>query len=117
DIPPRIQPRHSCLSQTWILAPFRPYCSRVRSTSQPGANVADPEVAATVRLMHRRHGWGLAAITSFLAFALGYGAIANGNSEGAAAPSWFVVVTTLLLVLTVIGIIVVVVYSVLLRRR
>ena len=73
-------------------------------------------MAATVRLMHHRHGWGLAAITSCLAFCFGYGAIANGNSEGAAAPSWFVVMTTVLLALTVVSIIVAVVYSVRLRR-
>jgi hypothetical protein len=74
-------------------------------------------VAATVRLMHRRHGWGLALATSFLAFCLGYGAIANGNSQGAAAPPWFADLTTALLVLTVASIIAVVGYSVQLRRR
>jgi hypothetical protein len=117
DIPRRIRPRRSYQSQTWILPLYQPYSSRVTSTPQPDAKVADPEVAATVRLMHHRHGWGWTAATSFFAFFLGYGAIANGNSEGAAAPSWFVVMTTVLLVLTVVSIIVVVVYSVLLRRR
>jgi hypothetical protein len=85
----------------------------VRSTSQPGT---DPDVAATVRLMHRRHGWGWATATSFLAFCFGYGAISNGESQGAAAPSWFVDMTTGLLVLTVVSIIAVVVYSLRLRR-
>jgi hypothetical protein len=104
------------LSQTWILPPFRPYSSGVRSTSAPDANVASPEVAATVRLMHRRHGWGLATVTSLLAFCLGYGGIANGNAQGAAAPPWFADLTTALLALAVVSIIVVVVYSVRLRR-
>jgi hypothetical protein len=74
-------------------------------------------VAATVRLMHRRHGWGWATATSLVAFCFGYGAIANGNSQGAAAPSWFVDMTTALGALAVASILVVVVYSVLLRRR
>jgi len=89
----------------------------MRSTSQPGANVAGPEVAATVRLMHHRHGWNLAAVTFLIAFGLGYGAIANGNQEGAAAPSWFVVLTIALLVMMVVSIILVVAYSVVLRRK
>ena len=73
-------------------------------------------MAAIVRMMHRRHGWGLATATGFFAFCLGYGAIANGNSQGAAAPPWFADMTTALLVLFVVSIIAVVVYSVRLRR-
>ena len=88
----------------------------MKSTSAPGADVASPEVAAIVRLMHHRHGWGVATATSFIAFCLGYGAIANGNSQGAAAPPWFADMTTALLVLFVVSIIAVVVYSVRLRR-
>lgn len=99
-----------------MLPLFRPYSSRVRSTPQPGTDVADPEVAATVRLMHRRHGWAWATVTSLLAFCFGYGAIGNGESQGAAAPSWFVDMTTALLALTVVSIIAVVAYSVRLRR-
>jgi len=104
------------LSQTWILPPFRPYSSRVRSTSAPGANVASPKVAAAVRLMHRRHGWALTAGTSLVAFWLGYGCIINGNDEGAAAPAWFVDLTIAMAVLTVVSMIAVVAYHVRLRR-
>jgi hypothetical protein len=67
--------------------------------------------------MHHRHGWNLATATFLAAFGLGYGAIANGNSEGAAAPSWFVILTIALLVMMVVSIIVVVAYSVVLRRK
>jgi hypothetical protein len=74
-------------------------------------------VAATVRLMHRRHGWGLAAATSLVASCLGYGAIANGNAQGASAPPWFADLTIALLVLFVVSIIAMVGYSVRLRRR
>jgi hypothetical protein len=88
----------------------------VRSTSAPGASVAKPEVAAAVRLMHRRHGWSLTAGTSLAAFGLSYGCIVNGNDEGAAAPSWFVDMTIALAALIVVSIIAMVAYYVRLRR-
>ena len=50
-------------------------------------------------------GWATA--TSFLTFCFGYAVIGNGNSQGAAAPSWFAEMTTALLVLTVAVLVVV----------
>ena len=88
----------------------------MRSTSAPGANVAKPEVAAAVRLMHRRHGWSLTAGTSLFAFGLGYGCIINGNNEGAAAPSWFVDLTIALAALIGVSIIAAAAYHLRLRR-
>jgi len=76
-----------------------------------------PDVAATVRLLHRRHGWGLAAVTSLLAFLLAYGADASAQSQGAPAPSWFVDMIIALGALTVLSIIAALVDTVLLRRR
>ncbi|MGD0609650.1 MAG: hypothetical protein ABSA53_39525, partial [Streptosporangiaceae bacterium] len=37
------------------------------SASKPGPLAADPDVAATVRLLHRRQGWSRVAVTSFIA--------------------------------------------------
>jgi hypothetical protein len=76
-----------------------------------------PDVAATVRLLHRRHGWGLAAMTSLLAFLLAYGADASAQSQGAPAPSWFVDMIIALGALTVLSIFAALVDTVLLRRR
>jgi len=67
--------------------------------------------------MHRRHGWAWVVVTSFFASLLGYGAIANGNQEGAAAPSWFADLAAALGVLAVVSLIVVIAYSVRLGRR
>ena len=58
------------------------YACRVRSSSQPGTPVAGPDVAATVRLLHRRQGWGRTAVTSFIAFALAAGASSSAQSQG-----------------------------------
>jgi len=55
--------------------------------SKPGTLAAGPDVAATVRLLHRRQGWSRAAVTSLMAFLLAYGAYANAQSQGAPAPS------------------------------
>src|SRR5580658_8334212 len=51
---------------------------------------ADPDVAAAVRLLHRRQGWRRTAVTSLIVFLLAYGGDANAQSQGAPAPSWFV---------------------------
>jgi hypothetical protein len=80
-------------------------------------DAADPEVAATVRLLHRRHGWGRVVITSFLAFALAGGAAVNAQSQGTPAPAWFTDMIIGLGALTVVSVIAVVMYSVRLRRR
>ena len=89
----------------------------MRSASQPGTLVADPDVAATVRLLHRRQGWGRAAVTSFIAFVLAAGASSSAQSQGAPAPSWFGVMVIALGALTIIGIVAAVVDTALLRRR
>ncbi len=85
--------------------------------SQPGPLAADPDVAATVRLLHRRQGWSRAAITSFMAFLLAYGAYANAQSQGAPAPSWFLDMIIVLGALTAASIIAAVADTALLRRR
>jgi hypothetical protein len=84
------------------------------STSAP---VAGPDVAAAVRLLHRRQGWSRAGVTSFMAFLLACGAYANAQSQGAPAPSWFLDMIIALGALTTASIIAAVVYSVRLRRR
>jgi hypothetical protein len=115
--PARFVAGRGSLGESWMLPPYQPYSCRVKSVSQPGTDAADPAVAATVRLLHRRHGWGWAAATSLIAFCLGYGAGANAQSQGAPAPSWFQDLIIALGALTVVSIIAVVVYSALLRRR
>jgi hypothetical protein len=85
--------------------------------SDPGTPVADPDVAATVRLLHRRHGWARVGVTSFFAFVLAYGGYANAESQGAPAPSWFLDMIIVLGALTAASIVAAVVDTVLLRRR
>ncbi len=89
----------------------------MKSSSQPGAPIADPDVAGTVRLLHRRHGWARTAAATFLAFVLADGAYSSAESQGASAPSWFLVIVVALGALTVAGIVVAVADTVLLRRR
>jgi hypothetical protein len=89
----------------------------VRSTSQPGNDAADTDVAAAVRLLHRRHGWSRAAATCFIAFVLAEGADASAQSQGTPAPTWFVDMIIALGALTAGSIIAAVVYSAQLRRR
>ena len=96
---------------------LRPYACRVRPSSQPGTVVADPDVAATVRLLHRRHGWGWTAITSFIAFALAYGASSSAQSQGTPPPFWWSVMVIVLGGLTVVGLAAAAVDTALLRRR
>jgi hypothetical protein len=85
--------------------------------ASPGPPVADPDVAATVRLLHRRQGWSRAAVTSLIAFLLAYGADASAESQGAPAPSWFLGMIIVLGALTAVSIIAAVGYSAWLRRR
>ncbi len=86
-------------------------------TSKPGIPVADPDVAATVRLLHRRQGWARVAVTSFMAFLLAYAVYANAQSQGAPAPSWFLDMIIALGALTIAGIVAAVADTALLRRR
>jgi len=97
--------------------PARPYACRVKSSSQPGTSVADPEVAAAVRLLHRRQSWARAAVTSFIAFVLAAGASASAESQGTPAPSWFRIMVLVLGALTIVGIVAAVADTTLLRRR
>jgi len=84
--------------------------------SEPGLPVADPDVAAAVRLLHRNQGWNRAAITSILAFFVACGAYANAESQGAPAPSWFLGMIIALGGLIAVSIMAVVVYSAQLRH-
>lgn len=87
------------------------------TTMPPEPLVTDPDVAATVRLLHRRQGWGRAAAASFIAFALAAGASSSAQSQGTPPPSWFEVMIIVLGVLTIAGIVAAVADTVLLRRR
>jgi hypothetical protein len=57
----------------------------VRSASHPDggppAAAPDAELAAAVRLLHRRHGWSVTAFWALIAFLLSYGAYLNAVSE------------------------------------
>jgi hypothetical protein len=84
--------------------------------SPPGADAPDPELAATVRLLHRRQGWGWMAATCFVVFLLAEGAAAGAQSQGTPPPAWFQVVVLVPGALTLFGIVVAVIDTVLLRR-
>jgi hypothetical protein len=88
-----------------------------RHQESRGLPAADPEVAATVRLLHRRQGWSRAAVTGLVAFLLAYGAYANAKSQGASAPSWFPAMVIALGALAAISIVAAAVCSARLRRR
>jgi hypothetical protein len=45
------------------------------------AAATDPLLAATVRLLHRRHGWSVTACWALMAFLLAYGAYLNAVNE------------------------------------
>jgi hypothetical protein len=77
----------------------------------------DPQLAATVRLLHRRHGWSVTAVCAFFAFVLGYGAYANGQQEGAAPPSWWLPLVWAMFALLVVALVIVFVDSRRLNRR
>jgi hypothetical protein len=95
----------------------RSYSCPVRSASPPGTAVADPDVAATVRLLHRRQSWGRAAVIGFLAFVLTAGAYSSAASQGTPPPAWFLAIIIALAALTVVGIVAATADTVLLRRR
>jgi hypothetical protein len=88
----------------------------VGSTSSPETEVADIDVAAAVRLLHRRHGWSRTAVISLFAFFLAGGASANASSEGTPAPSWFTGIVIVLAALTAVCIVAVAIDSARLRR-
>ena len=89
----------------------------MRSASQPVSPTVDPDVAATIRLLHRRHGFRRLAIISFIAFLLGYGGYANAVAAGTPPPLWFLVIVMALGGLTIVGAVAAVTDTVLLRRR
>jgi hypothetical protein len=94
----------------------------MRSSSQPGAGAADPAaadpaVAATVRLLHRRQGWGRVAIICLAAYLLGAGSSASATSQGTPPPSWFTDSTLAAGALTVVAVALAVVDTMLLRRK
>jgi hypothetical protein len=82
-----------------------------------GAATGDPEVAATVRLLHRRQGWGRVAMTSLVGFALAGGAYSSAQQQGTPPPSWFLVIVIALGALTIVGIALAVVDTARLRHR
>jgi len=73
-------------------------------------------VAATVRLLHRRHGWVRAAVTCFLLFLLAFGGYSSAQEQGTPPPFWFLVVVIVLGAMTVVGIVAAVADTALLRR-
>lgn len=97
--------------------PCRIYALDVTSSAPPGATVTDPEVAASVRLLHSRRGWGRMAVTSLVAFLLAAGAYSDAESQGAPPPPWFFVIIVVLGTLTAVGVVAVIMVSALLRRR
>ncbi len=107
---PGLTPPPSAFQADFPPPPYPP------ATSKPGPPVAAPDVAATVRLLHRRQGWSRVVVTSLVAFLLAYGAYANAKSQGAPAPSWFLDMIIALGALTVVSIIAAVVYFARLRR-
>jgi ABC-type Fe3+ transport system permease subunit len=78
---------------------------------------ADPEVAATVRLLHRRQGWGRAAWGFAIAFLLAGGGAYSAASQGTPPPLWFDLVVAGFGVLAVVCIVAVVLDTRALRRR
>ncbi len=95
---------------------LRLYTRAVTSPQQP-ATAADPEVAATVRLLHRRHGWAALTVTGFFAFALGEGAYSSAQSQGTPPPTWFLGLVIALGAMFAVGIVGWAVDSSLLRRK
>ena len=83
---------------------------------KPALPVACPDVAATVRMLHRNQGWTRTAVTSFIAFWLIYGAYASAESQGTSAPSWFLDMAIAVGALCIVSIIAVVVCSARLRQ-
>jgi hypothetical protein len=107
----------SSLKIPWMRAPDGPTVCPVESVAQPGTPVTDPDVAATVRLLHRRQGWRRMTVTCLIAFLLAYGADANADSQGTPPPTWFSFLVIALGALTAVGIAAAVIDTVLLRRR
>jgi hypothetical protein len=77
----------------------------------------DPDVAAAIRLLHRRQGWSRAAITGFIGSALTYAAYINAQEQGSTPPTWFLAIAIALGALTLGSIVAVAVDGALLRRK
>jgi hypothetical protein len=67
----------------------------------------DPQLTATVRLLHRRHGWSVTAGCAFFAAAFGYAAYLNGQNEGATPPSWWLPLVWATFALMVVALVIV----------
>jgi hypothetical protein len=89
----------------------------MRASSPADAVAADQEVAATVRLLHRRQGWGRVAITSFLVAGLGFAAIINADQQGTPPPLWFNATVIAIGALAVVSVAMSVLDKVLLGRK
>jgi hypothetical protein len=83
---------------------------------QPGP-AADPDVAATVQLMHRRHSWSRLATISLVTSALALGGYINAASQGTPPPAWYADLDLAIGALAVVGFAAMARDSVLLRRR
>jgi hypothetical protein len=75
------------------------------SPPEPGIIAADPEVAAAVRLLHRRRSWARMVATCCVAFLLAAGASSSATSQGTPPPSWFQDIVIALGALTVAGVV------------
>jgi hypothetical protein len=78
---------------------------------------AEPEVAAAVRLLHRRHGWSWTAGLSLAVFGLGAGSWHNADAAGTPPPPWFLDMTIALGALAVVSLAAIAACSALLRRK
>jgi hypothetical protein len=74
----------------------------VKSPGSPAAD-ADPEVAAVVRLLHRRRGWIWATVVSVVAWLTAAGLLGGLDPDGSGAGA--VVGTVFVLLLTVVAVI------------
>jgi len=96
----------------------------VRSASHPDggppATVPDAELAAAVRLLHRRHGWSVTGFWALIAFLLSYGAYLNAVNEtgtdSGSGPSIMRVIIAVTGVLTLLSLVIIAVESRRLKR-
>jgi len=98
----------------------RLYACGVGSASGPSGveeTSPGPQVAATVRLLHRRHGWSVTATWAFVAFLLSYGVYLSGENQGSTSPSWWAGIVWATVAVLVIALVVVFVDTLLLKRR
>jgi hypothetical protein len=78
----------------------------VKSGDPPSAE-SDPDVASTVRLLHRRRGWTWAAVVSVISLIVGAGLLGslapNASGAGLGVASVFILLLAILAVLAVVA--------------